>query len=624
MNPDPLPRDRVVSREEALDRIRNGDRVFISSACATPLHLVEGLQEGYRRWWDVEIIHLLPSGEALLTDARYHDHFRYNTFGVGSAIAPAVQECAADYTPMHFSELPRLLRTGRYPIDVALISVTPPDRNGLVSLGPSVGIARDATRAAKLVIAQVDERLPRTRGETLLPVYDIDLFVVNSDCAVAWEPPEEHPAGAEIARFAAELVEDGDIVHAAHDALSWATLRALKGRRRLGIHTSVFTEPMMELIEAGAVDGSTNPAFPGRAVATAAVGTSKLLEFIDGNERVALVPLDQVTNRSAMARYRRMVAFRAGARADVTGNVLLDTVGSEGFQDIGTGMDFLRGAAQSDWGYPVLLIPSCDPETGESNLVSRLEHVAGKLVDRASVQYIVTEYGFVHLHAKTLRERVLGMVAVAHPRHRERLMAEAKELGYVPADQLVTPFPGCLYPNEMVTHGTFKDGLEVFFRPIHPSDERGLQRMFYGFSSKTVRMRYHAAIKNMTHAKVQLLTNIDYRKDIAIVGMTGRRGDRTICCVGRSMYYGDGYGEVDITIADAFQGVGLGTFLLTHVTEIARSRGMKRLTAEILDHNRGARRLFGKIWRFCAIHRDGGVVTYTYELQPEEFELEPF
>jgi GNAT superfamily N-acetyltransferase len=194
-------------------------------------------------------------------------------------------------------------------------------------------------------------------------------------------------------------------------------------------------------------------------------------------------------------------------------------------------------------------------------------------------------------------------------------MAEAKALGYVHADQMAIPYPGCLYPNEMVTRGTFKDGLDVFFRPVHPSDERGIQRFFYSHSPRTIRMRYHAVIKAMTHAKVQRLTNIDYRKDVAIVGLTGRRGHREICCVGRYMHYADGLGEVDITIGDEFQGAGLGTFLLSHITDIARSRGMNRLIAEILDHNRGARRLFSKVWRFCDLEREGGVVTYSYELE---------
>ena len=609
-----LPAGKVVSRDQALSRISNGDRVFISSACATPLHLVQGLQEGYVRWWDVEIIHLLPSGEAHFIDARFHDHFRYNTFGVGSTVAPALRDCAVDYTPLHFSELPRLLRAGRYPIDVALVSVTPPDDEGMVSLGPSVDAGLDAMRAARLVIAQVHEGLPRTCGESRVHVEEIDLFVLNSDVCVAWQPPDEHPSGAEIARFAADLVEDGDIIHAAHDSLSWATLRALGDKRDLGIHTSVFTQPMMELMQAGVITGRTHPDHPGKAVATAAVGTRRLHRFIDGNESVVLLPLDQVADRSVMARCRRMVAFRSALRTDITGNALLETVGSEGFQGIGTGVDFLRGAAASGWGYPVLLIPSCDPDTGESNIVSRFGEFQGTMLDRASVQYIVTEYGFVHLHAKTLRERVLGLIAVAHPRHREQLMAEAKALGYVHADQMVTPFPGCLYPNEMVTRGRFRDGLEVFFRPVHPSDERGIQRFFYSHTPKTIRLRYHAVIKNMTHSKVQRLTNIDYRKDVAIVGLTGRRGNRGICCVGRYMYYGEGLGEVDITIGDDYQGKGLGSFLLTHVTEIARSRGMKRLIAEILDHNHGARRLFSKVWRFCDLDREGGVVTYSYEL----------
>ncbi len=609
-----LPADRVVSRAEAVARISNGDRVFISSACATPLHLVEGLLETYRRYWDVEIIHLLPAGRAHFTDLRYRDHFRYNTFGVGSAVAPALRSCAVDYTPVHFSELPRMLRSRRYPIDVALITVSPPDDRGRVCLGPTVDVTHEVIAAADLVIAQVDELLPRTCGDTLVDADRIDLFVPHGRRGGTWQLPEPHPLGDRVGHFAAELVEDGDVLHVAHDPLSYAVFPHLDGRHDLGLHTSIFTEPMVDLMQAGVVTNASKPVHTGRTVASVAIGTPRLNAFLERNERVALLPMAQVNDRAVMARFDRMVAIRSALRADITGNVLLDSVGSESFRGIGGGMDFLRGAAASRRGYPVIVMASTDQQTGESHIVSRFEQLRGTLVDRASVQYIVTEYGFVHLHAKTLRERVLGIIAVAHPRHRERLMADAKELGYVHADQMVTPYPGCLYPNEMITRGTFKDGLEVFFRPVHPGDERGIQRFFYSHSPKTIRLRYHAVIKNMTHAKVQVLTNIDYRKDVAIVGLTGPRGHRSICCVGRCMYYGDGQGEVDITIGDDYQGRGLGTFLLTHVTGIARSRGMERLTAEILDHNHGARRLFSKVWRFCDLDREGGVVTYSYDL----------
>lgn len=610
-----IPGDRVVSAEEAIHLIRNGDRVFIASGAAEPRHIVATLAEAYRHFADVEILHLLASGPPPFADERFRDHFRYNSFFVGDVVAPAMRTCLVDYTPLPLSELPLLLRTRRYPIDVALVSVTPPDADGLLGIGPSIDVCLEAIEGARYVVAQVNEALPQTTGGARIDPAAIDAFVVRTEL-----PPEVHRppppwVGPAIGRFAAELVEDGDVLHVSDDPLSCAILPFLRDRRDLGVHTDVFTDALADLVVRGVITNARNAVRPGQSVATVILGTRRLYDFVRESDAVALLPTATVCDRALMARHPRMIAVRSALGADITGNVLLDAAGSPTYRGVGADIDFLRGAAASGRGFPVLLMASADEESGRPNIVSRFDRWAGSVMERATVHYVCTEYGFAHLHARTLRERVLAMIAIAHPRHRERLMEEAKELGYVPADQIVTPYPGCLYPNEQVTRHRFGDE-EVFFRPVHPSDEREIQRFFYSHSPETVFHRYHGTIKTMHHAKVQQLTNIDYRLDVAIVGLVGVRGSRRIVCEARCLDYGRGRGEVSLTIAEDWHGRGLGTFLLRYLTAIARQRGLRRVTAQIVHSNRAALRLFTRVWPTARHHLDGAIYTFDLALQP--------
>lgn len=614
-----IPEKKVLSATAAVAHIRNGNRVFISSGAAEPRCLLDALAERYRSFADVEMIHLVAAGRPHFVETRFRDHFRYNSFEPGDVVAPALRDCAVDYTPLHLSELPRLLETGRYPLDVALISVTPPDEQGNVCLGPSVDVTHEAIRGARTVIAQVNDRLPRTGGATRIPMNVIDGFVLHDEAPAEVVMPPGPGAAATVGGYAAELVECGDVLHISYDPLAYAVFPHLAGKRDLGIHTDIFSDAHVELLESGAATNRTKGFAHGRSVATMVMGTQRAYDYAARDPAVALLPTAVVGDRRNIASHRRMIAIRSAMRADVTGNALLDALGSARFRGVGAEMEFLRGASSSERGFPVIVITSTDPATGNSNIVTRIEETDGTLVNRASIHYVCTEYGFAHLHAKTLRERVLAMIAIAHPQHRERLMAEAKERGYVPKDQMVTPYPGCLYPNELVSWKTFGDDLKIFFRPIHPSDERGIQRFFYSHTPETIRYRYHGAIKTMPHAKVQQLTNIDYRKDVALVGMHGSRGNRRVACVGRYMFYGEdgGCGEVDLTIGEDYHGRGIGTYLVEYLTAIARERGLRSLRAEILHDNRGAVRLFDKVWKGASRHLEDGVYTYVLPLRDD-------
>lgn len=609
-----LPPSSVVPLRRALGLVRNGHRVFLSSGPAEPTYLIEGLLERYRQLWGVEILHVHAHDQLHFVDARYADHFRYNTFGVSTTGAEALGHAEADHTPMFFSELPRMLRTRRYPLDVALIQVSPPNEWGDLSLGLSVGVTPAAIEGARVVIAQVNRYMPRVRGQTVISVEDVDWFVLHDRPLRPSPPLPGHLASAGIGPFVAELVEDGDVLHVSRDALSQALLPWLQGQRDLGVLTEVLTDGLMELVRAGAVSASPLPGCSGAAVATTVSGSTELFEAVRDSERVCLHPVEVVLDRQRMASLHRMVAIRGAHRVDLTGHSLLDSPRAS-TRYVGADLDFLRGALLSELGFTLLVLPSLDPVTGESTVVPTLRELGGSLLGRASVHYVCTEHGFAHLHGKTLRERVLAMVAIAHPRHRCRLMAEARVQGLVPEDQQAQPYPACVYPHDLVGRHTLPDGTEVFVRPIHPSDERGLQRLFYGHGLESVYKRYHGVVRSLPRKTLLGLVHIDYRRDIALVAMVGPRGARELVGVGRAMWIGDGRAEVDLIVDDSLQGRGLGRLLLEEVTQAARQRGLTQLLALILFSNPGARRCFERVWTDCRCAVEDGTVTITYDLE---------
>ncbi len=416
---------RIVSAAEALSAVQSGNRVFIHSVAAAPRRLIEALTARSGELRVVEIVQLHTEGDAPYAAPGLSRSFRVNTVFVGPNIRAAVQEGRADYLPVFLSEVPLLFRSGQLPLDVALIQVSPPDRHGFCSLGVSVDATRAAVQTARTVVAQVNRRMPRTHGDGLIHVDDIDFGVEADD-----EIPELRHEGLSaldlaIGRNCAELVEDGATLQLGIGTIPDATLACLAGHHRLGIHTEMLSEGVVDLVEKGVVTGEMKRVHPGKIVAGFALGTRRLYDFMDDNPLVSMLDIAYVNDPEVIRRNPRVTAINSAIEVDLTGQVCADSIGEQLYSGVGGQMDFIRAAALSEGGRPIIVLPSTT-HGGESRIVSHLKPGAGVVTTRAHVHYVVTEHGIADLFGKNMRQRAEALVAVAAPQHRDGLAAEAR------------------------------------------------------------------------------------------------------------------------------------------------------------------------------------------------------
>ncbi len=416
---------RTVTAQEAVAVIRSGDRVFVHSVAAAPQRLIAAMTARSDELRVVEVVHLHTEGAAPYAAPEMARSFRVNALFVGANVRQAVNEGRADYLPVFLSEVPQLFRAGVLPLDVALIQVSPPDRHGFCSLGVSVDVTRAAVEVARTVIAQVNPNMPRTHGDGILHQDDIDFLVLVDDPI-----PEEthHPlteAEKAIGLHCAELVEDGACLQLGIGAIPNATLLGLRDHRRLGMHTEMLTDGVVDLVERGVITGEAKTVYPGKVVAGFALGGRALYDFIDDNPQVSMLDIAYVNDTAVIRRNRKVIAINSALEVDLTGQVCADSLGDRLYSGVGGQMDFMRGAALSEGGKPIIALPSTTPK-GESRIVSYLKPGAGVVSTRAHVHYVVTEHGIADLWGKNLRQRAAALIAIAHPSQRDALTAEAR------------------------------------------------------------------------------------------------------------------------------------------------------------------------------------------------------
>jgi 4-hydroxybutyrate CoA-transferase len=416
-----------ITADEAVKVIASGDRVFVHTAAATPVQLVQAMANRANEINDVEVIHLHTEGVAAHVEPQHQGHFRDNSLFIGGNVRKAVQAGQADYTPIFLSETPLLFRRGILPLDVALVQVSPPDKHGFCSLGVSVDCSRAAVQTAKHVIAQVNPNMPRTHGDGLLHISEIDAFVDTTDAIAELKMDTLDEASKEIGKHVAGIIDNGATLQMGIGSIPNAVLAALSGHQRLGVHTEMFSDGVMALVESGVICGSEKRVHPGKIVATFVMGTRKLYDFIDDNPLVVLLDVQYVNDTAVIRRNPKVTAINSAIEIDLTGQICADSIGSKMYSGVGGQMDFVRGASLSDGGKPIFALPSITSK-GESRLVPSLKQGAGVVTTRAHVHYVVTEFGVVNLYGKSLRKRAELLTSIAHPNHREMLLKAAHEL----------------------------------------------------------------------------------------------------------------------------------------------------------------------------------------------------
>jgi acyl-CoA hydrolase/GNAT superfamily N-acetyltransferase len=606
----------IATAAEAVRKIRPGQRVFIGTGCAEPLELVEALTARARELPDTEILHMLTFGEAPYAHKELAQFFRINSFFIAENVRNIIQEGLGDYTPIHMSDIPQLFNSGQLPLDVALIQVSPPDEYGMCSLGVSVDIVKSAAGNASLVIAQVNPRMPRTLGDSFLHAYDIDVLVPSEAEIIEVLPPEITEVTQHIAENISALVEDGSTIEVGIGRIPQALLHFLKDKKDLGIHTEMITDGIVDLIECGAINGTRKTMDRGKVVASFCLGTRRLYDFVDNNPLFAFHPTEYVNNPFTINQQFKMVAINTALEIDLTGQVCADSIGSKFFSGVGGQVDFNRGAAKAPGGKAIIALPSTAQDGKVSRIVVHLSTGAGVVTTRAGVYYVVTEYGTAYLHGKSVSERAMALISIAHPDFRADLLRQAIEAKYLSTELADLEGKILIGPKELRTTYLLNDGTLINFRPIHPTDTPRMRELFHRLSEATIYYRFMSNQHFIPRRQIQDFVYIDHRNDVAIVGTLPEAHGDDIIAIGS--YYLDpktNLAEVAFVVHDEWQNRGIGAFLFLQLIRIARRNGIRGFTAEVLVENKAMQAVINK--SNCKIKTKFTGNVYSYEMEFE-------
>ncbi len=612
-------KEKISAAAAAMKLIKSGNSIFIGTGCGQPQHLVNALVQYSSHIYDAHIIHLLTMGTAPYANEKFREKFKMNSFFIADNVRDALQKGIGDYTPIFLSEIPLEFETGRIPVDVALISVTPPDVNGLCSLGVSVDIVKSAAANARYVIAQVNSRMPRTFGDSFIHINTIDMLVPADEDIIEVPVPKSDETLRRIGQNIARLVEDGSTIECGIGRIPQALAEFLKDKKDLGVHTEMFSDWIIELIDCGAITCAKKSLNRGKIVASFCMGSQKLYDYVDNNPFFEFYPTEYVNDIFTISQHDKMVGINVGLEIDLTGQVCSDSLGYKFYSGIGGQVDFIRGAARSRGGKAIIAMPSTARSGEVSRIVPRLTEGAGVVTTRGDIHYVVTEYGIAYLHGKSIRERVLDLINIAHPKFRKELIQAAKAQNYIYEDQIEMSWDQVTYPEELERYETLRDGTEIFFRPVKPTDEPALSEMLYSLSEKSIRTRYMTHTVVFPHRDIQRLTNIDYRQDIAIVGVIPNVSGEEIVAI--AQYFLEPKtqaAEVAFLVQDEWQQKGMGTFLLDYITQIAKQRGVKKFYAKVLPINEPMLAIFHNSGYKVNTEFDGYAYDITYDLTKRE------
>ncbi len=419
-------KDKYTTAEEAVKLINSGDRVFIHSVAAAPQPLIDAMTNRAPELENVEIVHLHTEGDAPYVKPEYSDTFHTDAFFVGANVRKAVNEGSADYLPIFLSEVPGLFRQNIMPIDIALVQVSPPDKHGYCSLGVSVDATRAALQEAKRAIALVNPNMPRTHGDGIFHASRFNALVEGEGSLHELNIPEPNEVERKIGQNCADLVDNGATLQMGIGAIPNAVLEALDGHKDLGIHTEMFSDGVMDLVEKGVINGKEKATHPEKIVASFVMGSRELYDFMDDNPMIAMLDVEYVNDTAVIRRNPKVTAINSAVEVDITGQVCADSIGTYHYSGVGGQMDFIRGASLSEGGKPIIALPSTTRK-GQSKIVPYLKKGAGVVTTRAHVHYVVTEYGVANLYGKNMRDRAKALIDIAHPDHREELNKAVRE-----------------------------------------------------------------------------------------------------------------------------------------------------------------------------------------------------
>jgi acyl-CoA hydrolase/RimJ/RimL family protein N-acetyltransferase len=589
-------KDKIVSPENVLEKIRPGMSIFLGTGMAEPRTLVRRLMESGRdNLQDLELIQLVSLGDTVSIDERYSGKYRLKTFYSGWVASTAITAGRVDLIPSRFSRIPWLFKSGAVRIDAAFVQITPPDETGYASLGLGVDVARHAMEKASLVVGEISEKVPFTLGDTLVNIDDFDCLVQST------EPPfylPRWPVDATFDRIAshiAAIIEDGSCLSFSIGPIYEALSCHLSAKKDIGVHTPFFTDSLMDLTKAGVVTNRRKSVSRGKSIASYVLGTQALMNWLDHNSLVDFQPLNVVMDPRNIGRNNRFMAILPARKADLTGGIALHVGMGNMTAGPGVVQELFAGAALSRGGRTIFALPSRNRQ-GKPNILLSVADYPNQFSNPESLDMVVTEYGAAYLAGRTMRERAQSLIDIAHPGDRADLVRQAKESMLLYTDQIYFPESGHLYPNGISSTHVFKDNLTVHFRPIKPSDEGEMRRLFYRFSDRSIYYRYFSPVKTMPHGRMQEYVNVDYRDAMSIVGVIKTAGAERIIAEARYVRMKDRpFADVAFIVDEDYRGRGISSFLLEMLIGIALEQGgIQGFKADVLADNKAMLRVFEK------------------------------
>jgi acyl-CoA hydrolase/ribosomal protein S18 acetylase RimI-like enzyme len=595
--------EKFTSADKAFKNIQRGNKIYIGTAAGEPKHLVRSLMEYLNQnpqaFFDVDIYHvwtLLDDSDVFFE--KYKRNFRIKSFFIGDTNRDAINKGDADYTPVFTSRIPNLFERKVFPIDIALVQVSPPDEHGYFNLGVGVDITKAAVENAGLVIAQVNSYMPRVHGDGFIHINDIDYIIPYDEPLPEYDFGKESEIALQVGRYVASLVRDGDTLQIGYGHIPLGVLSCLSHKRHLGIHTDLITDAIVDLIKKGVIDNSKKSINKGKTIGTYCLGSKQTYDFVNNNPSIELRRIDYVDNPMTIARHNKMTAINTVLQMDLTGQASAETLGSVFYSGITGFANFIRATLLAKQGKIIIAMKSTTRNGEVSKIVPTLTKGAGVSLHRGDVQYIVTEYGIAYLQGKNLRERAMELIAIAHPKFRPWLIEEAKKLNLIDQKQKFVPGPRGKYMEEYEAHRTTKTGLELLLRPIRISDETRVREFFNSLSDKSLYLRFFTPRAYVPHESLQDIITVDNAKGVSILAIIQGEEDDYEQVVGLGQYFindSDYSAEVSCATSDNYQSNGIASALLTHLSYLAQKNGLLSFTASVLAENRSMVRVLKNI-----------------------------
>ena len=613
--------DKRMTAAAAMSAIKSGHRIFVGSSCGEPQHLVRALVDHAEQLTDIEIVRLMSlekSPITMLASQNRIEQFSIRNIYQGSAGAKHLAANKPFITPMNISAVPDLFRKRHLPLQAAFIQASPPDDFGWMSLGISVDVGMAAAQSADIVIVQINSNMPRVLGHSFIHVNDVDIIVEHDEQLLTIEQLPEFESAHTIARQVATLIEDGSTFQLGLGATPKAILLALADKNDLGVHTQYIIDGIMDLVAIGNITNRYKGFNDGKTVASNAVGSTHLYEFIHDNPSIEFYPSDYVNNPRNIAQNNKMVSISMVMEMDLTGQAAVDALPHNYFAGVSSMMDFIRGSSISQGGKSILLIPSTSIDGKDTRIVSELTS-GGVVVPRNDVSYVISEYGAVNLFGKNLQERATAMISLAHPDFRAELFEKAKESGLMsPGRKLGASIRG-VYPAGLEEKRKVGDTL-ITYRPAKAVDVRRIQEHFYTLDKKDVIARFFYDKTRFLRNDVEDIVETDYVRNLTILAITGEFGFGSVIGIGAYMLEKNhNMAEIAFSVSHDWQGKGIAGVLLNKLADAAKSKGIEGFIAYTDPTNQGMVRLFHKLpYKIHKKREDDIIVLRAYFNEPPE------